>query len=104
MKDISLDQGLVITMACLLIPKKNVQPCLRAFKALVDNGVRLTVHLSTAKARSNRRSPATSSRGVELDFLLDEGLMITEGIVPGIDAPVALIGFVRAHQEERERL
>ena len=44
-KDISLDQGLVITMACLLIPKKNVQPCLRAFKALVDNGVRLTVHL-----------------------------------------------------------
>ena len=44
-KDISLDQGLVITMACLLIPQKNVQPCLRAFKALVDNGVRLTVHL-----------------------------------------------------------
>ena len=44
-KDISLDQGLVITMACLLIPKKNVQPCLRAFKTLVDNGVRLTVHL-----------------------------------------------------------
>ena len=44
-KDISLDQGLVITMACLLIPKKNVQACLRAFKTLVDNGVRLTVHL-----------------------------------------------------------
>ena len=44
-KDISLDQGLVITMACLLIPKKNVQPCLHAFKALVDRGVRLTVHL-----------------------------------------------------------
>ena len=33
------------------------------------------------------------SRGVELDFLLDEGLMITEGIIPGIDAPVALIGL-----------
>ncbi len=44
-KDISLDQGLVITMACLLMPRKNVQPCLHAFKALIDSGVRLTVHL-----------------------------------------------------------
>jgi glycosyltransferase involved in cell wall biosynthesis len=35
----------VLGLACLLIPKKNVQPCLRAFKTLVDNGVRLTVHL-----------------------------------------------------------
>jgi carboxypeptidase PM20D1 len=32
------------------------------------------------------------SRGVELDFLLDEGMNILDGIVPGISAPVALIG------------
>lgn len=44
-KDISLEGGLVITMASLMIPRKNVQPCLRAFRALVDKGVRLTVHL-----------------------------------------------------------
>ena len=33
-----------------------------------------------------------ASRGVKLDFLLDEGLLITEGIVKGLDNPAALIG------------
>ncbi|WP_426417685.1 M20 family peptidase [Aestuariirhabdus sp. LZHN29] len=32
------------------------------------------------------------SRGVKLEFLLDEGGAITEGIVPGMEGPVALIG------------
>ena len=32
------------------------------------------------------------SRGVHLDFVLDEGLLITDGIIKGIDRPVALIG------------
>lgn len=31
-------------------------------------------------------------RGVELEYVLDEGLAITEGILPDIDRPVALIG------------
>jgi carboxypeptidase PM20D1 len=31
-------------------------------------------------------------RGVRLDFVLDEGLLITEGVLKGLDAPVALIG------------
>lgn len=31
-------------------------------------------------------------RGVKLDFIVDEGLVITQGLVPGIEAPVALIG------------
>lgn len=31
-------------------------------------------------------------RGVRLDFVLDEGLVITEGLVPGVRAPVALVG------------
>jgi carboxypeptidase PM20D1 len=32
------------------------------------------------------------SRGVKLDFILDEGLLITDGILKGVDQPVALIG------------
>lgn len=35
-----------------------------------------------------------ASRGVKLDFLLDEGLLITEGIMKGLDKPAALIGVV----------
>jgi len=33
------------------------------------------------------------SRGIELEFVLDEGMNILTGIVPGISAPVALIGI-----------
>lgn len=32
------------------------------------------------------------SRGVRLDFVLDEGLLITDGIMKGLDRPAALIG------------
>ncbi|MDO9092656.1 MAG: M20 family peptidase [Rubrivivax sp.] len=32
-------------------------------------------------------------RGVQLDFVLDEGLAVTEGILPGVDQPLALIGL-----------
>lgn len=33
------------------------------------------------------------AEGVRLEYVLDEGLVITEGITPGITAPVALIGL-----------
>lgn len=33
-----------------------------------------------------------ASRGIKLDFLLDEGLLITDGILKGLDKPAALIG------------
>jgi len=33
------------------------------------------------------------SRGVELEYVLDEGLSITEGIVPNVSKPVALVGI-----------
>jgi len=33
------------------------------------------------------------ARGVELEMVLDEGGMIGEGILPGIDEPVALVGI-----------
>ncbi len=32
-------------------------------------------------------------RGVKVDFVLDEGLALTENIIPGIETPVALIGI-----------
>jgi carboxypeptidase PM20D1 len=35
---------------------------------------------------------ALTQRGVELAFTLDEGLVVTEGILPGIEQPVAVIG------------
>ena len=34
-----------------------------------------------------------ASRGIKLDFLLDEGLLITDGIMKGLDKPAALIGI-----------
>jgi carboxypeptidase PM20D1 len=33
-----------------------------------------------------------ASRGVRLDFVLDEGLLITDGLIKGLDKPAALIG------------
>jgi len=33
------------------------------------------------------------SRGVKLDFVIDEGLLITDGIMPGLAQPAALIGI-----------
>ena len=32
------------------------------------------------------------SRGVHLDFVLDEGLLVLEGVMPGLRQPAALIG------------
>ena len=32
-------------------------------------------------------------RGVRLDFVIDEGLLITEGVMPGLKQPAALIGI-----------
>jgi len=34
-----------------------------------------------------------AERKVKLDFVLDEGLVITDGVLPGMPAPVALIGI-----------
>ena len=32
------------------------------------------------------------SRGIQFEFILDEGLIIADGMVPGVNRPVALIG------------
>ncbi len=33
------------------------------------------------------------ARGVKLDFVVDEGAIVAEGIVPGVESPVAMIGI-----------
>lgn len=33
------------------------------------------------------------TQGVQFDFVLDEGLIITNGIMPGVEAPLAMIGL-----------
>ena len=33
------------------------------------------------------------SRGVRLEFTLDEGMVVLEGLMPGVEAPIALIGI-----------
>lgn len=38
-------------------------------------------------------SAMLKSRGVKLDYVLDEGLLIAEGILKGLDKPAALIGI-----------
>ncbi|APR80716.1 Hypothetical protein A7982_06063 [Minicystis rosea] len=34
-----------------------------------------------------------AARGVRLDYALDEGMAVTEGVVPSVDRPVAIIGL-----------
>ncbi len=36
---------------------------------------------------------ALKARGAQIEFVLDEGMMIVEGIIPGLEAPAALIGL-----------
>ena len=49
------------------------------------------------KRSADWRAPAKiaqllKSRGVQLEFVLDEGGFISTGMVPGVSAPVAMIG------------
>lgn len=47
----------------------------------------------TSGDRGAARIAATlKSHGVKIDFIIDEGLLVTEGIMPGLTPPAALIG------------
>src|SRR5438093_1102666 len=81
--------------------KGNLYSMLEAAEAMAKAGFRpkRTIYFAfghdeetagTAGAKSI--AALLASRGVRLDFVIDEGLLITEGIMKGLDRPAALIG------------
>jgi carboxypeptidase PM20D1 len=82
--------------------KGNLIAQMEAVEMLVASGFkpRRTVYLAfgpmtrSAACAARWKSPSCcKSRNVKLDFVLDEGLLITEGIMPGLAKPAALIGI-----------
>jgi carboxypeptidase PM20D1 len=82
--------------------KGNLIAQLEAVEKLVAAGFkpRRTVYLvfgadeETAGARGAQAiAKLLEQRKVQLDFVIDEGMLITEGILPGLSAPVALVGL-----------
>lgn len=81
--------------------KGNLFSILEAVEQLAKENFRpkRTVYLAfghdeevSGKRGAAAMSKLLQSRGVRLDFVFDEGLLITEGILKGVDKPVALIG------------
>ncbi len=81
--------------------KGNLYSMLEAAEAMAKAGFRpkRTIYFAfghdeetagTAGAKSI--AALLASRGIRLDFVIDEGLLITEGIMKGLDKPAALIG------------
>lgn len=81
--------------------KGNVMAILEAVEILASAGFqpRPTIYLSFGADEevsgvdgAQRIAKLFAARGVKLDFVIDEGLLIAQGILPGISAPVGLIG------------
>ena len=82
--------------------KVGVLGILEAVETLLRKGFqpRRTIYLAFGhdEETGGKRGAATiatrlHSRGIELEYLLDEGLVITDGILPGVSRPVALVGI-----------
>jgi carboxypeptidase PM20D1 len=82
--------------------KGNLLAILEAVERLTAEGFRpsRTIYLAFGHDEENGGDEGAAqiatllrSRGVHLGFVLDEGMLITEGMVPGLDAPAALIGI-----------
>ncbi len=81
--------------------KGNLMAILEAVESLAAAGFkpRRTVYLAFGHDEENGGAQgaaaianALAERAVHCEFALDEGLLITEGIMPGVEAPVALVG------------
>lgn len=80
--------------------KGNLLAQLEAVEALLASGFqpRQTVYLLSGGDEevggrgAQEMARALKQRGVEFEFILDEGLLVTEGVMPGLDQPAALIG------------
>ncbi len=82
--------------------KSNVMTQLQAVEQLLQSGFkpRRTIHLVFGHDEEvgGQRGAVPivellKQRGVKLAFVLDEGLAVTEGILPGVKQPLALIGL-----------
>ena len=81
--------------------KGNLMAILEAVDTLAASGYkpRRTVYLAFGHDEENGGAEGAAAiaallakRGVHCEFALDEGLLITEGIMPGVTAPVAVVG------------
>lgn len=81
--------------------KANLIAEMEAVELLVASGFRprRTIHLvfgADEEVGGERGAKAIAKlladRGVQLDFVVDEGLLIVEGVLPGLSKPAALIG------------
>jgi len=81
--------------------KSNLMSIMEAIEALAANGFqpRQTIYVvaghdeeSGGVGGARKVAELLASRGVRLDFVMDEGTLITEGVIKGLDKPVALIG------------
>lgn len=81
--------------------KGNLYAILEAAEQLAQRGFRpkRTIYFAfghdeevTGQRGAKAIAALLASRGVRLDFVLDEGLLITDGILKGLDKPLALIG------------
>jgi carboxypeptidase PM20D1 len=82
--------------------KGNLLAILEAVELLVREGFRprRTIYLAFGHDEeaggengARRIADLLASRGVKLDLVLDEGLLITDGVLRGLDKPAALIGI-----------
>ena len=81
--------------------KGNLMAILEAIDSLAAAGFkpRRTIYLAFGHDEENGGAEGAAAiakllaeRGVHCEFALDEGLLITEGIMPGVVAPVAVVG------------
>jgi len=81
--------------------KGNLYSMLEAAEAMAREGFRpkRTIYFAfghdeetAGTAGAKNIAALLASRGVKLDFVIDEGLLITEGIMKGLEKPAALIG------------
>ncbi|MCW5634908.1 MAG: M20 family peptidase [Rubrivivax sp.] len=82
--------------------KSNVVTQLEAVEALLKAGFKprrgvVLIHGHDEEVGGQKGALAVvnllKQRGVQLDFVLDEGMAVTEGILPGVAKPIALIGL-----------
>lgn len=81
--------------------KGNLISQMEAIELLAASGFkpRRTIHLAFGadeevggERGAKQIAALLKSRGERLDFVIDEGLLITEGVLPGLTKPAALIG------------